>query len=83
VLSKFRGTNEPVYRPDIKDNKFKEGKASTNNKVIKAAYWEHIDLREVKIKVETKTTTEHGLVTGVITPLNTISITLQNNRSNV
>jgi len=58
LLSKFRGTNKPAYRLDIKDNKFDIGEAFTNNKVIKAAYWEYIDLREVKIEVETKTITE-------------------------
>jgi len=58
LLSKFRGTNKPAYRLDIKDNKFNIGKAFTNNKVIKAAYWEHIDLREVKIEAETKTVTK-------------------------
>ena len=58
MLSKFRGTNKPAYRLDIKDNKFDIGEAFTNNKVIKAAYWEYIDLREVKIEVETKTITE-------------------------
>jgi len=43
---------------DIKDNKFNVGKAFTNNKAIKAAYCEHIDLKEVKIEAETKTITE-------------------------
>ena len=76
LLSKFKGTNEPAYRSDIKDNKFDKGKAFTNNKAIKAAYQEYVDLREVKIEVETKTVTEQGLVTGIITLLDTISITL-------
>ena len=75
-MSKFRGTKEPARRPDIKDNKFDTGEAFTNNKAIKVAYQEHIDLREVEIEVETETTTERGLVTGIITPLDTISITL-------
>jgi len=43
---------------DIEDDKFNIGEAFINNKAIKAAYWEHINLREVKIKAETKTITE-------------------------
>jgi len=43
---------------DIKDNKFNIDEAFTNNKVIRAAYWEYIGLREVKIEVETKTIIE-------------------------
>jgi len=58
LLSKFKGTNKLAYRLDIKDNKFNIGEAFTNNKAIKAAYWEYINLREVKIEVETKTITE-------------------------
>jgi len=40
---------------DIKDDKFNIGEAFTDNKVIKAAYWEYADLKEVKTEVETKT----------------------------
>ena len=58
MLSKFRGTNKPAYRLDIKDNKFNIGEVFTNNKAIKAAYWKHANLREVKIEVETETITE-------------------------
>ena len=76
LLSKFRGTNKPAYRSNIKDNKFNTGKAFTNNKVIRAAYQKYINLKEVKTKVETKTIIEQGLVTDIITPLNTISIAL-------
>ena len=43
---------------------------------MKAAYQKYIDLREVKIEVETKTIIEQGLVTGIITPLDMASITL-------
>ena len=75
-MSKFRETKEPARRPDIKDNEFDVGEAFTDDKVIKAAYWEHADLREVETEVETKTTTERGLVTGIIIPLDTISIAL-------
>jgi len=75
-LSKFKGTNELARRLNIKDDKFDIGEAFTDNKVIRAAYWEHIDLREVNIEVETKTTIERGSVTGIITLLNTISIAL-------
>ena len=39
---------------DIKDNKFNKDKVFTNNKVIKVAYQEYIDLKEVKIEVKTK-----------------------------
>ena len=76
LLSKFKGTNKLAYRSDIKDNKFNIGKAFTNNKAIKAAYQEYIDLREVKIEVKTKTIIEQGLVTDIIIPLNIISIAL-------
>jgi len=38
VLSKFKGTNKPAYRSDIKDDEFNIGEVFTNNKVIKAAY---------------------------------------------
>jgi len=61
---------------DIKDNKFNIGEAFTDNKAIKAAYWEYIDLREVEIEAETKTITEQGLVTGITILLDTISIAL-------
>jgi len=58
VLSKFRGTNKPAYRLDIKDDKFDIGEVFTNNRAIKAVYWEYIDLREVKTEAETKTIIE-------------------------
>jgi len=38
LLSKFKGTNKPAYRLDIKDNKFDKGEVFTNNKAIKVAY---------------------------------------------
>jgi len=37
-LLKFRGTNKPAYRLDIKDNEFNVDKAFNNNKAIRAAY---------------------------------------------
>ena len=43
LLSKFRGTNKPAYRLDIKDNKFNKGEAFTNNKAIKVAYQKLLD----------------------------------------
>ena len=46
-----------------------------SNKDKKKANQEHLNLNNV-IEVETKTTTEHGLVMGIITLLDTISITL-------
>ena len=58
LLSKFRGTNKLAYRSDIKDDKFNIGEAFTDNKATKVAYWEHIDLREVKIEAETETIIE-------------------------
>ena len=61
---------------DIKDNKFNIGKIFSNNKAIKVAYWERVDLRDVTIKVETKTATKQGLVVEIITPLDTITIAL-------
>ena len=76
LLPKFRGTNKPAYRADIKDDKFNIGEVFTNNKAIRAAYQELVDLGEVKTKAETATIIEQGLVTGIITPLDTISITL-------
>ena len=75
-LLKFRGTNKLVRRLDIKDNKFNIGEIFSNNKVIKVAYQEHTDLREVILEVETKTSIKQGSVTDVITPLDTISTTL-------
>ena len=75
-LRGLKGTNKPACRSDIKDNKFNAGEAFTNNKAIKAAYQEHTDLREVKTEAETKTIIEQDSVTGIITPLDTISIAL-------
>jgi len=47
----------------------------SSNKEEKEANWEHLYLNNV-IEVETKTTTEHRLVTGIITLLDIISIAL-------
>jgi len=38
LLSKFKGTNKPARRSDIKDDKFNIGEAFTNKEAIKAAY---------------------------------------------
>jgi len=38
LLSKFKGTNKPAYKLDIKDDKFNIGEVFTDNKAIKAAY---------------------------------------------
>jgi len=46
-----------------------------SNKEEKEANWEHLYLSNI-IKGETKTTTECGLVTGIITLLDTASIAL-------
>jgi len=38
LLFKFKETNKPAYKLDIKDDKFNKGEAFTNNKAIKVAY---------------------------------------------
>ena len=43
---------------DIKDDKFNIGEIFTNNKVIRAVYWEYVDFRIVILEIETKTTIE-------------------------
>jgi len=83
VTSKFRGTEEPARRPDIEDDEFDVGEAFTDDEATKAAYWEHADLGEVETEAETETTTERGSVTGIMTPLDTISIASRDDRSNV
>jgi len=65
-----------LRRPDIKDNEFNIGKIFTDNEEIKAVYWERANLKEVILEVETETTIEQGLVTGIIIPLDTASIAL-------
>ena len=46
-----------------------------SDKEIKGTNWEYLNLNNV-IEAETETTTEHGLVAGIITPLDTESIAL-------
>ena len=46
-----------------------------SDKDEKEANQEHLNLNDVT-EVETETTTERGLVTGIMTPLDMISITL-------
>jgi len=46
-----------------------------SNEDKKKANWEHLNLNNAT-EAETKTTIERGLVMGIITPLDTISITL-------
>jgi len=41
------------------------------------------DLKTLALEVETKTAIEQGLVTGIITPLDTASIALQDSRKSV
>jgi len=41
------------------------------------------DLKILALEAETKTATEQGLVTGIITPLDTASIALQDGRKSV
>ena len=53
-----------------------------SNKDEKEANQEHLNLKSV-IEVETETTTKRGLVMGIVTPLDTIFIALQDNRSNI
>ena len=54
----------------------------TSNKDEKEANQEHLNLDNVT-EVEAKTITKRGSVTDVITPLDTISIALQDDRSNI
>ena len=74
-LLEFRETNKLLRRSDIKDDKFNIGNTFHNNKATRAAYQEHANLNKVILEVETKTTTEWGLVI-VIILLNIISIAL-------
>ena len=53
-----------------------QAKYLVNNKAIKVAYQERVDLRDIIIKVETKTATKQGLVVEIITLLVIISIAL-------
>jgi len=53
-----------------------------SDKDEKEANWKHLDLNNAT-EAETETITKRGLVTDIITPLDTISIALQDNRSNV
>jgi len=46
-----------------------------SNKGENEANWEHLNLNNA-IEAETETTIERGLVMGIITPLDTISIAL-------
>jgi len=53
-----------------------------SNKDEKEANWEYLNLNNVT-EAETETITKQGSVTDIITPLDIISIALQDNRSNV
>jgi len=53
-----------------------------SNKEEKGTNWEYLNLNNA-IEVETKTTIERGLVTGIITLLDIESIALQDKRSNI
>jgi len=61
---------------DIKDNKFNIGEIFNNNKVIRAVYWEYVDLGIVIIEVEVKLALETKIVIGIKTLLDIVSITL-------
>jgi len=63
-----------LYKLDIKENEFNIGEIFIDDKEIKAVYWERVNLKEVILEVETKTAIEQGLVTGIITLLDTASI---------
>jgi len=41
---------------DIKDDKFNKGEIFYNNKAIKVAYWEYINLRDVIKEVKNNST---------------------------
>ena len=47
-----------------------------SNKDSKGTNQGYLNLNNVIIEVETKTAIEQGLITGIITPLDTVSITL-------
>jgi len=53
-----------------------------SNKEENEANWEYLNLNNT-IEAETETTIERGLVTDIMTPLDTASIALQDGRSNV
>jgi len=65
---------------DIKDDKFNIGEIFNDNKVIRAVYWEYIDLRVVIIEVEVKLALEIKIIIGIETLLDTMFITLQDIR---
>jgi len=65
---------------DIKDNKFNIGEIFNDDKVIRAVYWEYIDLGIVIVEVEVKLALETKTVIGIKTLLDTMFITLQNIR---
>ena len=75
-LAEYKGTNKLAYRSDIKDNKFNEGKAFYNNKTIKVVYQEHAAIRDITLEVEDNSTIEQGILVGIETLLDTISIAL-------
>jgi len=60
---------------DIKDDKPNIGDIFTDNKAIRVAYWEYIDLGIV-IEVEVKLVIETDIIIAAETLLNTMSITL-------
>jgi len=72
--SKFRGTDEPLRRPDIEDDEFDIGETFNDDEATRAVYWERADLGTVTPETETETTTEQGSVMEVMTPLDTASI---------
>jgi len=53
-----------------------------SDKEVKGTNWEYLNLNNA-IEAETETTIERGLVMGIITPLDTTSIALQDSRSNI
>ena len=76
----YRGTNELARRLDIKDNDFNIGEAFRNNKVIRAAYQKRVDLKDVILKVEDDFTIKQGILVGIETPLDIMSIASQDIR---
>jgi len=52
-----------------------------SNKKEKEANWKHLNLSNA-IEAEIETSIEQGLITGIITPWDIISIALQDGRSN-
>jgi len=54
-----------------------------SDKDSKGTNWGYLNLNDAIIEVETETAIEQGLVTGIITPLDIVSIALQDGRKSI